>query len=80
MERWWTAKEIPAARPYLRELFHRTISFSDLDTRVVEAVLRLAARGKVEVGEVDGRGIVRSPAPVYHPDFGTWTRHVLTRR
>ncbi len=68
MERWWTAKEIPAARPYLRELFHRDIGFSDFDTRVVEAVLRLAARGKVEVGEVNGSAIVRDPEWVYHPN------------
>lgn len=27
MERWLTAKEILAARPYLRELFHRDIGF-----------------------------------------------------
>jgi hypothetical protein len=80
MERWWTAREIPAARPYLRELLHRELGFTDLDTRIVEAVLRLATKGKVETGEVNGRGIVRNPEWVYHPDFGTWTRHVLTRR
>ena len=68
MEHWWTAKEIPAARPYLRELFHKDIGFSDVDTRVVEAVLRLAARGKVEVGEVNGSAVVRDPEWVCHPD------------
>ena len=80
MERWWTAKEIPAVRPHLRELFHRNIGFSDLDTRVVEAVHRLAARGKVEIGEVDGRAIVRDPEQVCHPDSGAWIKHFLTRR
>ena len=71
MERWWTAKEIPADRPYLRELFHRDIGFSDFDTRVTEAVLRLAARGKVEVGEVNGSAVVRDPESVYHPNSAT---------
>ena len=80
MERWWTAEEIPAARPYLMELFQRDIRFCDFDNQVVEAVLRLAARGKVEVGEKDGRAVVRDTDGVCHPDIETRPKHPVRRR
>ncbi len=51
--------------------------FTDPDLQVADAVLRLAARGRVKSGEKDGRLLVRSPDRVRHPGFGTWTRQFL---
>ena len=77
IERWWTAKEIPAARPYLMELVQRDFRFGDFDNQVFEAVLQLAARGQVEIGEKNGGILTRSPNRVHHPAFRTWTLLLL---
>jgi hypothetical protein len=55
------------------------MGFTDLDVLVAESVLRLAARGQVEIGEKDGRLLVRSPDRVHYPDFVTRTRQFLVR-
>jgi hypothetical protein len=79
MERWWTKKQVSRDRAHLRRRLLTEMGFTDLDRDVAEAVLRLAARGQVEIGEKDGRILVRSTDRVYHPDFGTRTRQFLPR-
>ena len=79
MERWWTTEQVSKDRAHLRRKMLTEMGFTDLDLRVAEALLRLAARGQVELGEKDGRLLVRSPDRVHHPDFVTWTRQFLTR-
>ncbi len=79
MERWWTKEQVSRDRAHLRRRLLTEMGFTDFDLDVAEAVLRLAARGQVEIGEKDGRLLVRSPDRVYPPDFGTWTRQFLPR-
>jgi hypothetical protein len=81
MVRWLTVNEVLAESDQLRE---RLIESDDANpafaAEVADSVLRLAIQGKVEIGEQDGRMVIRESTQVYHPDFGTWTKHFLSRR
>ena len=79
MEHWWTREQVSKDRAHLRRRLLTEMGFTDLDVLVAESVLRLAARGQVEIGEKDGRILVRSPDRGHHPDFGSWTRQFLVR-
>ena len=79
MDHWWTKEQVSRDRAHLRRRLLTEMGFTDLDVLVAEGVLRLAARGQVEIGEKDGRLLVRSPDRVHHPDFGTWARQFLAR-
>ena len=71
MDHWWTKEQVSRDRAHLRRRLLTEMGFTDLDVLVAESVLRLAARGKVEIGEKDGRAVIRNPEQVCHPDFGT---------
>ena len=79
MEHWWTKEQVSKDRAHLRRRLLTEMGFTDLDVLVAESVLRLAARGQVEIGEKDGRLLVRSPDRVHYPDFVTRTRQFLVR-
>lgn len=80
MERWLTIQEVLADSDQLWVRLIEDSDDSDFAAEVADSVLRLAIQGKVEIGEQDGRMVIRESTQVYHPDFGTWTKHFLSRR
>lgn len=80
MERWFTIEEVLADSDQLWVRLTEGADDSDLAAEVADSVLRLAIQGKVEIGEQDGRMVIRESTRVYHPDFGIWTIALLMRR
>ena len=80
MERWWYTHEVWSNAVYLRELLHRDLGFTDFDAQAVEAILRLAGEGKVQIGEYEGRPLLRDSQGSYPPGAGTWTKHLAAAK
>ena len=59
MECWWSVEEIPALLDHLRARLLDEAGPHGRDLVVVDAVLTLALKGKVEIGECDGVLVLR---------------------
>ena len=63
MERWWSTKEIPALLDHIRGRLLDEAGSHGPDAEVVNAVLSLAIKGEIEIGERDGVIVLRKNPP-----------------
>ena len=63
MQRWWSTEKIPGLLDHLRGRLLDEAGSHGPDVEVVNAVLTLALKGEIEIGERDGVIVLRRNPP-----------------